>query len=237
MMFRILKTRLMALLALAALAAAAAVPAGPARAQLMDAEELVIQAEFTAKRMWDHKEFGEYVRAYMRRAKAVVIVPQMLKGGFFIGGEGGSGVLLARGDGNRWSYPSFLAVGSASFGLQFGGQSSQLMLLVMTGKGLEAILDDKVQLGGEINGAVGPYGAGAEATTTTNLDADVIAYSIAKGAFIGINIEGTALIPRDSLNQEYYGTPVTPRQVVLEGSVGNPQADGLRATLQRLVSQ
>jgi lipid-binding SYLF domain-containing protein len=111
------------------------------------------------------------------------------------------------------------------------------MLIIMTGKGLQAILDDQVQIGGEISGAVGPYGAGAEATTTSNLDADVIAYSIAKGAFIGVNIEGTALIPRDSLIREYYGTSVSPQSVVLDGSVGNPHADGLRATLQRLVSQ
>ncbi len=212
-------------------------PGATAQAQKLDAEELVIKAEYTAKRMWDHPEFAKYVRNYLRQAKGVVIVPTLLKGGFFIGGEGGSGVLMARGQNNEWSYPSFLTLGSASFGLQFGGQSSEMLLIIMTGRGLEAILEDQVQIGGEISGAIGPYGSGAEATTTTNMNADVIAYSIAKGAFIGVNVEGSALIPRESLIRDYYGQTVTPRQVVLDGAVGNSQADSLRQTLKNFMTQ
>lgn len=208
-----------------------------AQADKLDAEQLVSDAEYTVQRMWDHPEFSTYVRQYLRQAKAVVIIPTMLKGGFIIGGEGGTGVLMARAQTNQWSYPSFLSAGSASIGLQIGGQSSEMLLIVMTGRGLQAILDDQVQIGGEVSGAVGPYGSGAEAATTTNLDADIIAYSIAKGAFVGVNIEGTALVPRESMNADYYGHPATPSQIVLEGTVGNPQADSLRALLQKLVNQ
>lgn len=211
--------------------------ANPAAADKRDAEELVVQSEYTIQRMWDHPEFSRYIRQYLRQAKAVVIIPTMFKGGFIIGGEGGTGVLLARAQNNQWSYPAFLSAGSASVGLQIGGQASEMLLIVMTGRGLQAILDDQVQIGGELSGAVGPYGGGTEASTTTNLDVDVIAYSISKGVFVGVNVEGTALIARESLIRDYYGQVATPQQVVLEGAVGNPQADSLRETLRSLVSK
>lgn len=209
----------------------------PAGAEPRDADELVIQAEYTIQRMWDHPEFSKYVRQYLRRAKAVVIVPDMFEGGFIIGGAGGTGLLLARGGADRWSYPAFLSTVSASAGLQIGGHASQMLLIIMTGRGLQAILNDRVQIGGALTGAVGPYGSGAEASITTNLDVDVISYSISSGLFVGVSIEGTVLIPRESLIRDYYGRAVTPREVVIEGAVGNPQADSLRETLRKLVSQ
>ncbi|NMM44760.1 lipid-binding SYLF domain-containing protein [Rhodospirillaceae bacterium KN72] len=225
-------TALAALLALAPLYLAA-----PARAaDKLDAEELVTESEITVRKMWDHPDFSDYVRHYLKQAKAVVIVPSMLKGGFIIGGEGGSGIIMARAQNNDWSYPAFLSVGSASIGFQIGGQSSEMLLIVMTGKGLQAILDDQVKVGGELTGAFGPYGGGTSASTTTNMDADIIAYSIAKGVFVGASLEGTALIPRESLNRDYYGRSVSPHEIVLNGVVGNPQADELRATLKRLVT-
>ncbi|MEQ8441080.1 MAG: lipid-binding SYLF domain-containing protein [Alphaproteobacteria bacterium] len=219
------------------LMAGIAMSATPSSADRFDAEELVTESEITVRRMWDHPEFADYVRHYLRDARAVIVVPNLLKGGFLIGGEGGSGVLLARGQNNQWSYPSFVSLGSASIGLQFGGQSSEMLLIIMTGSGLEAVLDDQVQIGGELSGAVGPYGSGAEASTTTNLDADIIAYSISQGAFVGVNVEGTAIIPRESLIRDYYGRSVTPRQVVIDGAVGDSHAETLRATLQNLVSR
>ena len=225
-------TAFAALLALAPLYLAA-----PTRAaDKLDAEELVTEAEITVRKMWDHPDFAKYVRQYLKQAKAVVVVPSMLKGGFIIGGEGGSGIIMARAQNNDWSYPAFLSVGSASIGFQIGGQSSEMLLIVMTGKGLQAILDDQVKVGGEVTGAFGPYGSGTSASTTTNMDADIIAYSIAKGVFVGASLEGTALIPRESLNREYYGRSVSPHEIVLNGVVGNPQADELRATLKRLVT-
>lgn len=199
---------------------------------LKNANEIVSKAVFTAEKMRNHKEFGAYVKGYMKKAKGVVVFPQILKGGFFVGGEGGSGVLLAKAEDGRWSYPSFVGMGSASFGLQVGAQASELMLIVLTGEGLEAILDDKVTIGGEINGAVGPYGAGAEASTTANLNADVIAYSVSKGVFIGVSIEGAAVFPRESLNAAFYGTnDASPKSVVVDGKFANPAADRLREEL------
>ena len=211
---------------------AAPASADEAAENLQTANELVARAVFTAEKMRKHEEFSAYVKGYMKKAKGVVLFPQILKGGFFVGGEGGSGVLLAKADDGRWSYPTFVGMGAASFGLQFGAQASELMLIVLTGKGLEAILDDKVTIGGEINGAVGPYGAGAEASTTANLNADVIAYSVSKGVFIGVSIEGAAVFPREKLNAAFYGTnDASPKSVVVDGKFANSAADPLRAEL------
>src|SRR3546814_2885808 len=92
----------------------------------------------------------------MRRAKAVMIFPSLLKGAFFIGGEGGSGVLLTRDPEGNWSNPAFYTMGTVSFGLQFGGQSSEAILVVMTDAGLKAIMADQVKLGADLSAAAGP---------------------------------------------------------------------------------
>lgn len=206
--------------------------ADEAAGSLKAAEEIVTEAAFTVEKMRNSSEFSAYVKGYMKKAKAVLVFPEIIKGGFFIGGEGGSGVLLARADDGTWSYPSFFGMGAASFGLQFGAQTSELMLLVMTGKGLEAILENNVKIGGDISGAVGPYGAGAEASTTANLNADVIAYSVAQGAFIGVSIEGAAIFPREKLDHAFYGTAdANARSIVIEGKFANAKADAVRSEL------
>src|SRR3546814_1574062 len=113
----------------------------------------------------------------MRRAKAVMIFPSLLKGAFFIGGEGGSGVLLTRDPQGNWSNPAFYTMGTVSFGLQFGGQSSEAILVVMTDAGLNAIIEDQVKLGADLSAAAGPIGVGASAATTTAAGADIYTYS------------------------------------------------------------
>lgn len=233
MFFTFLSWSRLSMILIGVIATLALSPSAQADAKL-EAEEIVSESAFTVEKMLEQKDFGAYFQRYIKSAKAVVIVPSMLKGGFIIGGEGGSGVILARSQSNEWSYPSFLSVGSASIGLQFGGQRSELILLVMTNKGLKAILEDQVQIGGELNGAIGPYGAGAEASTTTNLDVDILAYSIASGVFVGLSLEGTALVPRERYNRAYYGIDVAPQDIIYSGAVGNPQADVLRQTLRRV---
>lgn len=211
------------------------VAARPVHADATDAEELVSEAQFTLKKLQAHPDLGPYVTRYLKQAKAVLIVPQLLKGGFIVGGEGGTGVLLARGDGGRWSYPAFYSMGAASFGLQIGGQASEVLLLIMTGQGLQAVIEDMVKIGGELDAAAGPYGAGVDAATTTNLNADILSYSVAKGAYIGANLEGSVIVPRESLNEAYYGRRLAPEAIVLRGEAANPQADALRQALSDAV--
>ena len=196
------------------------------------ASELVEEARFTVAKMADHPRHSDKIRELLGRAKAVFVVPQLLKGGFILGGEGGSGVLLARAENGEWSYPAFYSMGSGSIGFQFGAQASEVLLLVMTGKGLAAILENKVQLGGEISAAAGPVGEGLGAGTTTNMDADVLSYSLDKGAFLGFSVEGAVIFPAEDYNAAYYGNEAANgNSIVLNGQHHNPQADKLRQLL------
>lgn len=202
------------------------------------AEELVSKAVYTVEKMSKHPQYSKWIHEQMQNAKAVLVVPQMLKGGFIIGGEGGSGVLLARADNGEWSYPAFYTIGAGSIGLQIGAQASEILFVVRNGKGLSAVLRDKVKLGGELNAAAGPVGAGVEASSTTNVDADIYSYSIAKGAFIGASFEGSVIAPDKDRNEAYYGPGArNPEDIVLNGKFSNPQADKLRETLRDFNNQ
>lgn len=203
----------------------------PARAY-NEQQELIDKAALSIKKITARTDINRYVKQYLRDAKGVLVIPSLLKAGFFVGGEGGSGVLLAKGANGQWSYPAFYTMGAASIGIQFGGQVSETMLIIMTAKGLNSIINNKVTLGGELNAAVGPYGVGVEGATSTALGADIITYSVGKGAFLGGGLEGAVIEKRDSLNQDYYGDQTaTPEGIVLQGRHRNPKADVLRDTL------
>lgn len=208
--------------------------APPARA-LSEQQELIEKAIITIEKMTARDDLKEHLRKYIPKAKGVFIIPALIKGGFIFGAEGGSGVLLTRGKGGQWSYPAFYTMGAASFGLQFGGQVSEMILIILTAKGLTSILDNKVKIGAELNAAVGPYGVGVEGATSTALGADIITYSISKGAFLGGAIEGAIIEPQEALNYEYYAdTTATPTAILLDGKFRNPKADRLRRVLARV---
>ncbi len=203
----------------------------PARAY-NEQQELVDKALLSIKKITARTDINNFVKQYLRQAKGVLVIPALLKAGFIVGGEGGSGVLLAKGKSGEWSYPAFYTMGAASIGIQFGGQVSETMLIIMTSKGLNSIISNKVTLGGELNAAVGPYGVGIEGATSTALGADIITYSVGKGAFLGGGLEGSVIEKRDSLNQGYYKDPqATPEAIVLQGRYKNADADRLRDTL------
>jgi lipid-binding SYLF domain-containing protein len=209
--------------------------AAPPASAASDQEGLVDKARVAVQGFARDQEVGPTVRNLMKSAKAVVIFPSVLKGAFFVGAEGGSGVLLAKGEGGRWSYPAFYTLGGASFGLQFGGQSSEMMLLIMTSKGINSVINNQVKLGGDVSVAVGPVGVGAEASTTTNLRADIYSFSRNAGAYIGVSIEGAVIHPRTEWNHSYYNSDnASAKGVVLEGKYFNPQADPLREALSAL---
>lgn len=219
----------------AAAAGALALPGAGLASDADRAQEIVDEAAWTVQRILTHENFKGRIEPYLARAKAVMVFPNYFKGGFFVGGEGGSGVLLARAPSGQWSYPAFFAMGGGSFGLQVGGQRSELMLVFMTTDGLEAVLDNKVTIGGEISAAAGPIGEGYEAATTTNLDADILTYRVTEGAFIGISLDGAAIWERDSLNAAYYGWDnADARSIVFQGNHRNPAADTLRQRLTNM---
>ncbi len=208
----------------------------PAWAQQSDAKkaaDLVTECSLAIEEMLAAKEEPalKNLPAYIERARAVMIYPAIFKGGFIIGGEGGSGVLLAKSADGSWSDPAFYTLAGGSIGLQIGGQVSKVCFTVMTDGGLDAILQNNFKFGGDLSVAVGPYGAGTEAATTTNLDVDIYSFSSAVGLFGGGSLAGAAMIVRESFMQGYYGQAVTARQIVVDRKFSNPQANRLRGAL------
>jgi lipid-binding SYLF domain-containing protein len=201
----------------------------PAAARASDQQELVDRARTTVESMRGDQSFGNSVDL-LRRAKAIMVVPQLVKGGFFFGAEGGSAVLIARGA-EGWSYPAFYTIASGSFGLQIGLETAEMVLFVMSDKALQAWMKNKVALGGKAGLTVLVLGSNAQASATTNANVDVIAWARSKGAYAGITLEGSGIKPRESYNEAYYGRNVSPQQIVLRHAVTNPAADGLRSTL------
>jgi lipid-binding SYLF domain-containing protein len=218
--------RKLSILVLAVAVACAGFPAHAAS----EAEELADKARLTAEKMLSHPDFTS-LRNWMSRAKGVLIVPSLLKASFFIGGEGGNGVLLARDANGNWSYPAFYSIGSASLGFQAGFQDAEVMFVIMTDRGLDAVISNQVKLGADASIAIGPKGAGVEGATTTALTADIYSFSITRGLFGGVSFEGSLVYKRDDLNQAYYRTPAGPRAIVLERRFSNPHAEPLRAAL------
>jgi len=176
----------------------------------------------------------QWFRDHMKEARGILIVPQFIKGAFFIGGSGGSGVLVVRDEKtNEWSYPAFFTLGGASIGLQFGGQASEVVLLVMTQKGVDSMMSTTVKLGGDASVAVGPVGRGVEGSTAPNLSADLLSFSMAKGLFAGMSLEGAVVAARDALNTAYYKAPTKAIDVLVRRSVRNSQADPLLAVVKK----
>ena len=207
--------------------------AGPAAetfaAEIDDAQAIVEKARLT---------FGDFLRDdhyssmrdHIQHARGVLIYPQVLKGGVILGGSGGTGVLLVRehkeGD---FSYPAFYTMGSVSLGLQIGGESAEVILLVMTKQGIDSLLTSKFKLGGDVSIALGPVGAGAKGDIT----ADIIYFAKSKGLYAGMNLDGSYLSVRDSLNKAYYGKEATPVDIIVRRSVTNKEADRLREELKK----
>ena len=191
--------------------------------------EALVDAATTSVNTFTIDPDMKWFRDNMSNAKGVLIVPQLVKGGFIFGGSGGSGVLLAKGDGNIWSDPAFYTMGSGTVGFQIGVEVSEIILMVMTDKGVDALLTSSLKLGGDISIAAGPIGAGAKAQT-----ADILAFSRTKGIYGGVNIEGAVLKIRNDWNHDYYGRDTAPRAILIERSATNSHADELRKAVANL---
>ena len=163
------------------------------------AEELVEKSRFSVERMLADPDMQK-LKSIVQQARGVVIIPQLVKGGFIFGAEGGSGVFMARGTDGSWSSPAFYTLAAGSVGLQIGGQVSEVVFVLMTDGAVEALLGNELKLGVDAGVAIGPLGMGLEASTTTNLGADIYAFSKSVGFFGGAAFEGAKLISRTSWN-------------------------------------
>ena len=195
-----------------------------------DASNLVDRARITIDDLKKDQEFGN-AKELMQRTKGVLIVPSLIKGGFFVGGEGGSGVLLTKSPGNDWSYPAFYTLASASFGLQIGLQESELVLFIMSDRALKAMMKDEFKIGAEAGLAIVTLGSSAEVAVTSAGKADIVVWASSSGAYAGITLNGSVIKPRTSWNESYYGHAESVRDIVTKRTASNSGADGLRTTL------
>ena len=212
-------------LALIATAALAFVPVS-ASAQ-SEEQKLVNKAEATLSNMLRDPDMT-WLQQNIGRAKAVLIAPEIVKAGFIFGGSGGRAVLLAK-EGGKWHGPSFYTMATASVGFQAGVQVSENVTLVMTEKGMNSMLAANFKIGGDASVAAGPVGAGAKSDVT----ADLIAFSRAKGVYGGLNLDGTLVNLSDDWNRAYYGKPVQPVDILIRGAVHNKGADKLIGDVAR----
>jgi SH3 domain-containing YSC84-like protein 1 len=220
---------------LASVLAVALLLVGIAPARADDAEEakqIVEKAKLTAEQFQKDEKMDAF-RDLAKRARGMLILPQMLRAAFIVGASGGSGVLVARDSvGAPWRGPAFYTLGGASFGFQAGADAAEVIILAMTERGVTKLLSPQVKLGADISVAAGPVGAGASAATA-GLSADLVSYSIAKGLYGGFSVDGSVVGVRTALNQAYFGKEVSPADILIKGTVSNPHA----APLLELVKQ
>lgn len=171
----------------------------------------------------------EWFQRNVVNARGILIVPQMLRGGFIVGGSGGRGVLLAQDPASgKWSSPAFYSLGSVSFGFQIGADASEIILLIMTDRGLSAMLSTDYKLGADVAMAAGPIGASAKAQT-----ADILAFGRSQGLYGGVSLEGAIINPLDDWNRRYYGKPIQVFDILINMQGENRQAETLRQLLPR----
>ncbi len=221
-----MKRRLFVILTIITLFAAPITPtmaAEPVKQQiLVDQARIIFQSFMIDKNM-------AWFREHMHQAKGFLIIPELLKGGWFVGGSGGRGVLVVKDEKTGdWSQPAFYTIGSVTLGIQFGGEKSEIIMVVFTRKGLESLYSSSFKFGGDVSIAAGPVGGGAKA----DVMADFISFVRSKGAFAGISMEGAILKANYDWNQAYYGKAASPSNIIVHKSVSNPGSAELRNSIR-----
>jgi lipid-binding SYLF domain-containing protein len=163
----------------------------------------------------------------LEKAECVIVIPSMLKAAVGIGGSYGRGAMVCRSgksfDG-AWGAPAMYTLEGGSFGFQLGGEATDLVLLVMNTRGVNALLSSKVKLGGDASVAAGPKGRALEASTDASLRAEVLSYSRSRGLFAGVALSGTSLRPDDDANVQVYGRKLTARRIVTGDALTVPES-------------
>ena len=204
----------------------------PALAQ-QDQQALVDRAALSVQEVMGSGDRPQDAQDFLRRARAALVCPRIFRAGFIIGGEGGTCVLVGRDGGGSWSSPAFYTMGAGSIGLQFGVQDATVIIMVMTDRGLNALLNSQFSFGAEAALTVATIGGGIQGATTTAAGADIVAIARSRGLFAGMSLQGNVLTYLPDYARTYYGRDVSARQVVVGMEVHNPGSDPLRAMLMR----
>jgi len=195
-------------------------------------QSLVDQSLSSARKVLSGKDYPDALRN-MNNARGVIIVPELVQGGFIIGAAGGRGILAARPTPHQWSYPAFYGMGSGSIGLQVGGKVSEIVFIILTEKGLMAILDHKFKFGAEAGVTMVAVGIGMEGASTAAAGTDIVAYANSNGLFAGASLEGSYIDADNDWNALYYGAGATGRAIVMDSRFSNPGAEPLRKFLAK----
>ena len=176
-------------------------------------------------------------KSILDKAECVVILPSVLKLSFGLGSSYGRGVMTCRSGKSfhgSWSAPAMMALEGVSAGLQFGGNSTDFVLLLMSQRSATSILTSKVKLGGNVTAAAGPVGRTTSAESDVTMSAEILSYSRARGLFAGISLAGSTLRPDNGANKKLYGKEVTAKAIVFHNAMPVPDcAKGLHATLEK----
>ena len=206
--------------------------AGAARAQSTP-QQLVNESATTLSHFMRDPDMT-WLQRHLGNAKAVLIAPSIVKAGYIFGGSGGRAVVFARdAKTGRWVGPAFYNLGAASVGFQAGVEVSESVMLAMTDKALDSLLSNSIKLGGDASIAAGPVGVGAK----SDVMADFVAFSRAKGIYGGLNLEGSVVAVSDDWNRDYYGKSVLPPDILVRATAHNAQANRLLAELRRASSK
>jgi lipid-binding SYLF domain-containing protein len=221
-----MKRRAIVILIVIAVIAAFVTPVGatePVKQQL-----LVDRARITFKSFMIDKNMA-WFREHLPQAKGLLIIPDLLQGAWFIGGSGGRGVLVVKNPNTGdWSQPVFYTIGSLSFGIQFGGEKSEIIMMVFSEKGLNRLYSSSFKFGGDASIAAGPVGGGAKADIMT----DFVSFVRSQGAFAGVSMEGAIVKVNYDWNEAYYGQKVSPIGIIKQQLVSNPESAELRNTIR-----
>lgn len=162
----------------------------------------------------------------LRKCKAVAIFPSTVSGGFIFGAKYGQGVILYK-SGNNWSPPAVFNIGGGSWGWQIGGQATDIILLIMSDRGVDGLLQSKLTLGGDAAVSAGPVGRDSQASTDLELKGGIFSYARSRGAFIGIKLEGTAIYQNKEGNKALYKKDLTAKDILKSDKL-KPTAAGVK---------
>jgi len=160
----------------------------------------------------------------LNNAYAVAVIPDVIKAGFVIGGRHGVGLVSVKAADGTWSNPSYLSMTGGSIGFQAGVQSTDVILVFRTQRGVDSIVHGKFTLGADASVAAGPVGRDAHAATDAQLKAEIYSYSRSRGLFAGVALDGSVLAIDNDANQAVYGEGVTPRRIFANGVNNVPDA-------------
>jgi SH3 domain-containing YSC84-like protein 1 len=205
---------------------------GPTAAFADSPQHLVDSATLTIESMMGGTG-GTQMQQVLHRAKAVVVCPNIFRAGFFFGGEGGGCIMVARGASGGWSNPAFYSMGAGSFGFQAGIQNAQVMMMIMTNGGLNALLNSQFKFGADAGLTIATLGAGVSGAMSTALDADIVSFSKSQGLYGGVSLQGSIISNDSAAEQAYYGSALDARQIVVDMQGSNPGANPLRQILTR----